>query len=393
MQYSIIVFHKGGCILTPLVLKVCKKMQSNVCSVLVKIFRIRFGYLHAASVGHLALEADVSYINSKFIKSLTIWVTTEGIANKELLKLISNKMVIIKSPIFRKVLMPIIKVTRNTKLDGNAKVNEISSNVQDNAEISFPFLSDISFELHHLLKKMNLDSYQKYICLIVRDDLHSTVNGSRDSAFATTYRNSNIDDYIKAIEFFVDSGFGVIRMGRLAKPIKFTMHGFFDYANSELRSDVNDLIILSNCAFAFSTLSGIDEIPNLFRRPVYIANYLPVGFFRVSKLRPLILPKGLREITSGRILSMKEIYDKGLWTANNTQSYMRANVEYVDCDSNTLVKFAAQVVQDFKSDRSSLDTVSYNKVQNFFVLASEVPNELRNKVPTVSSLWLNYEQH
>lgn len=358
-----------------------------------RLFRIKFGYLHAASLGHLALESDIAYIQTKSSKTYTFWITTEKIANAELLKLIAQRMRIIQNPFLRKILMPIVKATRGSVFDGNARVDDISSNIQDTAEISFPLNIDESDDLPNLLFSMGLNPFQKYVCLVVRDEMHSVINVSLDSAASTAYRNSNIEDFKKAIQLFIEAGYSVIRMGRNARICSFNIPGFFDYANSELRSDLNDLVLLSNCEFVFSTLSGVDEIANLYRKPVYIVNYLPIGFFRLSRLRPLILPKGLRDTKSGAKLSMKDILDRGLWTANSTEAYRHANVEIVDCNADEIEMFAQQVLSDFSKTLQIDDSDTFNEVQKFFVLAARVPENLKYKMPKISPLWLNYNQH
>jgi putative glycosyltransferase (TIGR04372 family) len=351
---------------------------------------LKFGYLHAAAIGHLALEADIPYIKSKSSRTITIWITTEKIANIELLRVISEKMIIVQNLFLRSLLLPLVKATRNTPFDGNGIVNDITSNIQDSAEISFPLMRNNSKHLPDLLTSMNFSPNQKYICLCVRDELHSYNNVSSESANSTSYRNSNIEDYEKAIQYFINSGFNVIRMGRLAKICDFRMSGFYDYANSNLRSDLNDLVIFANCEFAFSTLTGIDELASLYRKPVYIVNYLPVGFFRLSTKRPLVLPKGLRDRKSRKILSIEQIKQRGLWTANSTNRYVRENVDIENCDAETLVRFAEQVLLHFRGSEKRKDSQVSQEVQELFASASDIPLELKNKIPLISELWLNY---
>jgi putative glycosyltransferase (TIGR04372 family) len=168
------------------------------------------------------------------------------------------------------------------------------------------------------------------------------------------------------------------------------MSGFYDYANSNLRSDLNDLVIFANCEFAFSTLTGIDELASLYRKPVYIVNYLPVGFFRLSTKRPLVLPKGLRDRKSRKILSIEQIKQRGLWTANSTNRYVRENVDIENCDAETLVRFAEQVLLHFRGSEKRKDSQVSQEVQELFASASDIPLELKNKIPLISELWLNY---
>jgi hypothetical protein len=106
-----------------------------------------------------------------------------------------------------------------------------------------------------------------------------------------------------------------------------------------------------------------------------------------------VLPKGLKDAESGRILSIEEIEGRGLWTANTTEHYRQENVDIEDCDADTIAKFAEQVMIHFQeSCGKKVDSRVSHKVQAFFASASNVPIELKGKVPTISELWLNYDK-
>jgi putative glycosyltransferase (TIGR04372 family) len=352
--------------------------------------KIQLGYLHAAAIGHLAWEADMAIIKSENSNAKTIWITTKKIANNELLNLIKKKMFIVSNPGLRLLLLPFVKRSRGTRFDGNAEVNDITTYIQDSAPVSFPLPKVENDRLPDLLVQMKLDPNKKYVCLVVRDGLHSQSNVSLLSAHSTEYRNCSIKDFTGTVSYLNSEGYNVIRMGRLADSCDFTESNFFDYANSDLRSDINDLVILSNCEFTISTLSGVDEIATIYRRPVYIVNYLPVGGFRVSKLRPLVLPKGLRDKDTGKILTFHEIIERGIWEANTTKMYEEANVEYVNCSPYEITEFSKQALSHFEGKEQNTDMNKVTSVQNYFMSLKGVNSSLIDKMPKISDLWLNY---
>lgn len=324
-------------------------------------------------------------------KAKTIWITTKKIANNELLSLIKKEMFVVTNPLLRFLLLPIIKRTRGTIFDANAEVNDNTAYVQDSSKINFPLPELARAKLFDLITRMKLHQENKYVCLIVRDELHSRINVSDSSATDTEYRNSSIHDYMGAISYLNSVGFSVIRMGRLAQPCNFVGLDFFDYSNSDLRSDENDVLLLANCEFAISTLSGIDEIASLYRKPVYILNYLPVGSFRVSSLRPLVLPKGLVDSQSGQVLTLREIVDRGIWEANSSSKYAEVGVKYVDCSPEAITEFSKQAVCHFQGKSDSINHEEKNSlVRDFFILSKGIDAQLAHKAPQVSHLWLNY---
>lgn len=330
-------------------------------------------------------------IKSQKTKAKTIWITTKKVANKELLNLIKKEMFVVTNPLLRFLLLPIIKITRGTIFDGNAEVNDKTAYLQDSSRINFPLPKLAKKKLSNLITRMNLHPETKYVCLIVRDKLHSEINVSESSATDTEYRNSSIHDYMGAISYLNSKGFSVIRVGRLAQPSDFVGLDYFDYANSDLRSDENDILLLANCEFAISTLSGIDEIATLYRKPVYILNYLPIGGFRVSGLRPLILPKGLVDSQNGQILTLREIIDRGVWESNSSKEYLEADVKYVDCSPEAITEFSQQAVCHFKGENEFIYHKEKNSlVRDFFILSKGIDAQQALKAPQVSDLWLNY---
>lgn len=338
----------------------------------------------------MALESDVAVIQSQGSRTKTVWITTKKISNLELYRLIKERLTIVDRSLFRALLLPIVKLSRGTRFDGNAVVNDKTTYVQDSSEVSFPLSLKEKQRLPKLLQEMNLTSSRGYVCLVVRDELHSLEEVSIESATSSAYRNSPIHDYEATILYLISQGFSVIRMGRLAHPGNFEIENYFDYSNSMHRTDANDLLLMANCEFVISTLSGIDEIATLFRRPVYLVNYLPVGGFRLSRLRPIVLPKGLRDARTLEKLTLNEIVARGIWEANDSRMYAEANVEIVNCHPNVIRDFTKQVVTHYLEGAECADNCRSSYVRNFFIYAKDVQPEIAHKAPEISNLWLNY---
>ena len=87
------------------------------------------------------------------------------------------------------------------------------------------------------------------------------------------YRNSSIKNSYDAINYLIDKGYFVIRVGNLSKD-KFELknNNFFDYSFSELISEKLDLFLIKNSSFFIGTQSGLTEIAYLFNVPVMVLN-------------------------------------------------------------------------------------------------------------------------
>ena len=107
--------------------------------------------------------------------------------------------------------------------------------------------------------------------------LHARDNGFYQIKNQTT-RNADIRNYKETIEFLVNFGFTVIRVGdplmtdttQWEEEYNFN---YFDYARSSLKSELMDCYILSECAFMIGCTSGPNCIPPLFHKNCVSVNW------------------------------------------------------------------------------------------------------------------------
>ena len=89
---------------------------------------------------------------------------------------------------------------------------------------------------------------KKYICLHVRDPEY------RKDYSRRIIRNSNIEIYRSSVEYLINKGFFVIRIGKLSnkKLYKNNFEGYLDYSFNNDKKDFLDLFIIQNCEFFLS---------------------------------------------------------------------------------------------------------------------------------------------
>ena len=91
-------------------------------------------------------------------------------------------------------------------------------------------------ECEEKLKNLSINKKDKIVCLHVRD------GNFRKDHNRKSYRNSNINNCIKAIKYLIDKGFWVIRIGDApTKKVKFKNNKFIDYPFSKIKSKPMDL--------------------------------------------------------------------------------------------------------------------------------------------------------
>lgn len=158
-----------------------------------------------------------------------------------------------------------------------------------------------------LLNKMGIPTDAKYICLLARDSQYlNTYMPSVDWTYHD-YRDADINSYQMAVQYLVDQGYYVIRMGKSVKEaFVFNHPHVIDYAMSDFRSDFLDIYLSAHCFFFISTCSGLDSIARIFRKPLLVTN-LGLPDFDIWHPWNLFIPKKIFNKKNNRFLTFKEM--------------------------------------------------------------------------------------
>jgi putative glycosyltransferase (TIGR04372 family) len=151
----------------------------------------------------------------------------------------------------------------------------------------------------------NFDLNQKFICLSIKEkEYYDSTDVYKN------YRNPDLEfDTIERfqiiINYFIDSGYKVVRMGRNLKKASFEIDGFFDYASSEIASDLNDVVFSQKCEFVFSNQTGFDFLPAYwFSKPIYIYQ---IRYYRfIMEIFPFRSFNPVKAMKNDKYLSYKE---------------------------------------------------------------------------------------
>lgn len=144
-----------------------------------------------------------------------------------------------------------------------SKLKRICKSVQNFPNV---YLRDnINKECKNALKALNIKENQWYVCLHIRSSFFYN-----DVA---NYRNASIDNYYKAIDYIINSGGIVVRLGDARDNfITHPRQGLIDYPNTNVKSEHMDLYLIENCKFYIGTQSGIIDTALLFKKPTLSVN-------------------------------------------------------------------------------------------------------------------------
>jgi len=200
---------------------------------------------------------------------------------------------------------------------------------------------------------------------------HQTARAHTDSRYHD-YRNSDINNYRKAIECIIGNGGHVVRMGKhVAVKLNYRHDRVIDL--TDCHDDFMDAYLTSQCRFMISGNSGTSHLAHLFGVPFGVTNMTPYGDMPFKRHSSLYIPKLMRR-KNGDVLSFRELREMGLITGNQkekerkkfyrAETYAEMGVEWVENSEDDILDLCLDMF-DLVEGRSP--TASAGAAQRHFV--------------------------
>ena len=216
------------------------------------------------------------------------------------------------------------------------------------------------------LQSLGLDCHDRFVTLVVRDggfgasDPYEPLHG---------FRNSDISTFVPSVRWLAEQGIWVLRMGKdMKSPLVAEHPRVIDYAFRADRSDFLDVWLMAHSSGSISTATGLDSVAHVYRRPMLYLNAMPLSVWS-SYTWCTWVPKDIREIRSGRILSAHEHLNR---MYGKSGDYSAAGLEVVALTPEELL----QEVQDWwmtLSDQPRLSQEDNDLQQCFIDLCKNSP--------------------
>ena len=300
----------------------------------------KFGRLPSHEIGHYASNVEIhlcekeANIHGDSKKTVDIWYRNpdHGVANNQLDMMWSRVIKISDSPITR------YADAISRRLPGGSKFS-ISHHDRDAYGLYGKMQPHIQFsnsetkQGEDFLDSWRTTSSQKFVCIAVRDSSYKRDQFANRDIAKDDYRNNNISNFCHVAERLVSDGYLVFRMGaKVERPFEVDMPGVFDYASNGMRTDFLDIFLSANCEIFISTVLGIDSIPEIFRVPRVLTNYIPIANFGKYGPQDLIIPKQYWIENESRFMSFSEIVASkdALGSCTSSYEYQRAGLKLIE---------------------------------------------------------------
>lgn len=325
-----------------------------VVTLIIRLLRpfllIRIGNLESAGIGHFTLPieiylAEVECGIHQNEKTIDLWYLGRIVCNEVLKDKWKEHLYIFP----RFLLWPLHSLNR---IIPGGKIHEIPYRRIEDTEYSSVTLENPwqSIDIHGVISKTNpkitfskeekeycikslgeigFDPSKNFVCFNVRDSLY------HDDKDLSSHRNGSINDYHLVFNYLNELGYQVIRLGSRVNE-KLSIEGplIFDYASTNLRNDLIDLFLISECSFSVGTGCGLDCASVLFRKMHAYINIVQIGTIPDFAHGSLIIFK--RFLKDNKELSLEEIKDHGLMTYTLASQYGEENISFKNNTDNEI---------------------------------------------------------
>lgn len=325
-----------------------------------------FCWINGFRIGHLAANTELflrRLKNTDYYNKNNIYIGFcyyFPICNHQLLKMFKRVLPIIESRLFEKLMNTWIK---NTEFSHRLPFNSNEYYEYNNFEPRLTFTAEERKRGRQLLSQLGIGENDWFVCFHARDSKYLGAGSEH-----LDYRNSDINNYLKAAEYLAEKGGHVIRMGAAVdKPLPHKRHSrIIDYA-LENRSDFMDVYLSAHCKFFLGNTAGIHGISMIFGIPVALANYIPIDVAPYRK-EDLFIQKKLWSEKEKRILSYQEIFRLGVELYWETDQYVKAGIRLIENAADEILELAREMNMriDGNFEISDKDEELQKKFQSLF---------------------------
>jgi putative glycosyltransferase (TIGR04372 family) len=306
------------------------------------VLKLRICIFPTNYLGHFVFEAD-RYISLNLGTGYRTYFTTQpNIANSHFLKILAQRLKFFPRFIIVPIYLAQHSLPRNSKY-----ILKIGSagGLPDEVLVrrSNPWFSIDCLDNYPIKNKVHYHGKVKpIITFFLRDsDFRSELNNA-STLRSSNYRDVTANNYIPLTKS-LSSHFSIVKMGRGTKYRQDQDNKFwYNYSVSEDQSDFNDFLLAGSSDVCVTTDSGSITIPLLFRKRIVQTNLSLFGLIN-GPSSTFVTLKDYRYISSGKLLSFKELFELGIHTISDQKDFDLLGVEVIENSQEDLSQLAEEI--------------------------------------------------
>ncbi len=204
-----------------------------------------------------------------------------------------------------------------------------------------------------LKKKLGIPKGASWICL------HNREPGYLPSLTYHSYRDANIMNFIPAINYLVDTGFWIVRIGDTTMTPLPEIKQVIDLPFNEYRTDFADIWLLVNSYFYIATGSGPYSIPVTFGKPPMLCvNLIGVrSGLHGTDDRDTYLYKMLYSKKVNRMLSFPEMMYPGVISVF-ADDYKKRGLDVIENSSEDILNAVIEMLENMDKTPEDIQKAS-----------------------------------
>lgn len=326
-------------------------------SIIWPFFKVRFGLINCDRIGHFAANTELYMCNKLYNKcnALDLFYFPREVSNRQLEKMVKREIIILPKFIIR----PLDLISRKLSLFKNHRAITSSygdydvNNLLDKLPAQIRMNTEEIRRGKEILSEMGIAKGSKFICLIVRDNAYVEKRWSNKGTMDYhSHRNIAINSFRKASVELTKKGYYVLRMGSIVNSKFFFPKNnmIIDYANSRFRSDFMDIFLMSHCYFAISTVTGLDAVSFIARKPILFVSSIPIGMYSTSSKKFMNCTRNHFSIQKRSNLTTSEIFKNDLAFSLDKRDFNKKKVILKNYSGEDLKKIVIEMHEYVKNN-------------------------------------------
>ena len=311
-----------------------------ILTIIYPIQKIKFCAIIFHRIGHLAANTELFLRRLRagyYDKDcLYIGFSIAGMkpSNRQLLDMFKRNFAIIENRLFGKIIYSL--PMRRSKFYQELPFNSNEYYEFNNLPTILTFTSEEEGKGRRELERMGIGQNDWFVCFHARDNTYLNETFGGDWKYHN-YRDCDINNYLKAMEYITEQGGYAVRMGAIVeKPLPDLNNSrIIDYA-TKYRSDFMDIYLSAKCKFFVGCTAGLFIIAMIFETPVAGTNF---AHLELPPLRTgdIFLPKKIRNRKNNRLLTFPEIFERRIGKWANGYDFEKVGLEVIENTSDEIL--------------------------------------------------------